>query len=513
MKAHEALRKAIACNRGGKFRQAATLLEALRDRVPEHPIVLKQLATACHRLGEVDTAVSHLKTLHDVSPNDRDAWQLHISMLADPGDRLPVIDAAVDRFPADHGLRLDRAGAALENGDWPLAERTLAELVERVPDEERAGCLRDFAEHAVAAARTDTADGRTVVRDAAGQAFHREALELARRACGFVLEHGSDTDWQTWYQLADIERTLGQLASATVSYRRAEAQLGPDHPSRAAIADAIRECEQEGGEADDRESVCAGSSAGIDQDQAVAFSIARDIHRMVQVPAPDFAPADPGDFPRSARQHCERQEQALRELGFKPLGDYEPRHLGAQLGRPTFIRFMRDGDGEIVAANYRVYPRRPDGWLRLLMLVLGQWKRPKVIEFQSELSDGRFVITNNTAGLDPFEGGPDFFSESFPARKPARRLLDYHRQVLADLKSNNPGLEVVAIPDFAALVASEERQQALKTRYRRKVGLATEDELRLILGRQYDRYGDCIRDCLADLMARDSEMGHEPQAG
>lgn len=361
MKAHDALKQAIAFNRDDKPERAIRLLAALRERVPDHPVVLIELARALHALGRTTEALQHLETLHGIDPDNRDARLLHHDILA-----------------TGEGIR------------------------EPSPDHEN--------------------------------------LKTPRAA----------------------------------------------RNARPADTSGLRRCD--------------------DPDQAVAVSIARDIRDMVDIPPPDFTPAEPDDFPRSARAHCRRQAERLAPLGFRELGDYRPRHLDARLGRPTFMRFLCHEDEEVAAAVYRVYPKRP-GWLTsLIMLVLGQWRRPKVVEFQSELSDGRFVITNNTADLDPFDGGPDFLAESFPANTPVTTLFEYHRAVLDELKANDPGVAVVRISDFDALVASEARQQALKSRYRRQVGLATDAELRVILGRQFDRYGRRIRECLAELMAREKEV-------
>lgn len=516
MKAHEALKQAITLNGEGRAREALRLLKPLYQRVPEHPAVLMQLAIAYHSLGDPESAAHHLRALHRTAPNDQTAWYYHIGIIDSPADRIPVIDAALERFPTDHRLRIERAAAAVEARDWAVAQRMLDNLVARVPAPERPGCLRDLASRAVRAADVEEgqdAPAAAVITAADGRRFYVPGLEMAVRICEHLLEHGGDDDWRTWCELADIQRNPGRYAAALTSYRKAQALMGASHPRRPVVAEGIRDCRARSGEAE-RQWRPQRDPVGVEeQDRRIADSIARDIHRMVAVPPPDFRPADPADYPRSARQHCARQETALEALGFKTLGDYEPRHLKAQLSRPTFIRFMRFGNGETVAASYLVYPKRPDGWLRVMTMLLGQWKRPKVIEFQSELSDGRFVITNNTAGLDPFEAGPDFLAESFPPRTSGRTLFEYHNQVLVALKANNPGLSVVTIPDFDALVASESRQQALKNRHRRDVGLATDAELRTILGRQFDRYRDRIREYLADLMARDTERAREPEAG
>lgn len=368
MKGHEALRQAIAFNREERPERAIRLLAALKERVPNHPAVLIELARALHAVGRTDEALAHLEILHEIEPDNRDARLLHHEILAATG---PAPGA-------DDGVR-----------------------------------------------------------------------------------------------------------------------------------DITADCEDRAAEGAPPDAGCADASGPVrrdDPDQAEAVRIARDIRDMVNMPPPHFCPAEPDDFPRSARSHCRRLEQNLAPLGFRRLGDYRPLHLDARLGRPTFIRFLCHEDEEVAAAVYRVYPKRP-AWLTwLIMLVLGQWRRPKVIELQSELSDGRFVITNNTADLDPFDGGPDFLSESFPANTPASTLLEYHRSVLAELRANDPGVAVVRMPDFDALVASEARQQALKSRYRREVGLATDAELRAILGRRFDRYGQRIRECLAELMAREKEV-------
>lgn len=516
MKAHQALKQAITLNGEGRAKEAVRFLKPLYERVPEHPAVLMQLAIAYHALGDPETAVHHLRALHRTSPNDQTAWYYHIGIIDSPAERIPVIDAALERFPADHRLRVERAAAAVEARDWAVAQRMLDNLVARVPGPEQPGCLRDLASRAVRAA--DVEEGQDVpaaevIAAADGRRFYVPGLEMAARICEHLLAHGGGHDWRTWCDLADIQRNLGRYAAALASYRQAQALMGASHPRGPVVAEGIRECRARSGETERQWRPQKDPVSVEEQDRRVADSIARDIHRMVAIPPPDFRPADPADYPRSARQHCARQETALEAIGFKTLGDYEPRHLKAQLSRPTFIRFMRFGNGETVAASYLVYPKRPDGWLRVMAMLLGQWKRPKVIEFQSELSDGRFVITNNTAGLDPFEAGPDFLAESFPPRTPARTLFEYHNQVLAALKANNPGLSVVSIPDFDALVASESRQQVLKSRYRRGVGLVTDAELRTVLGRQFDRYRDRIRACLAERLAREEQTAREAQPG
>lgn len=246
------------------------------------------------------------------------------------------------------------------------------------------------------------------------------------------------------------------------------------------------------------------SSASDDPDQAVVEQLAREIQSMQDVVDPEYRPVRAGMFSWPARRHCRRCETLLRPHGYRLLGDFTPRHLEGNLGGPILMRFMLSKDRLSVASCYQLSPPGEPLWRSLLNVILRKPSGPAIVELQSELSNGQFVITNNAGELDPFDYGPNILRQSLPADSSLHKLISNHQTRLLQQAREQGNATPREFNDLVDIISAESRLQGKKAHYRRSIGLATDGELQRILGKKFPRYGLKVRQRLQGLAAQEA---------
>lgn len=172
----------------------------------------------------------------------------------------------------------------------------------------------------------------------------------------------------------------------------------------------------------------------------------------------EFVSVDPSRFDWLDQGYYDDTRFRLEAEGFRCLGDVEDLTLTEQHpNMRTFIRVMSGDRGQVTVGIYQVK-------LTGLMAVF-QWiglipRRARVLELESELSDGRFLVTNNTKDVDTTPGPAAIEMEQHPL--PTRRdtLLARHRERLRAAIAQ--GAEVVRVDSLNQAIAGQDRLQTLK---------------------------------------------------
>jgi hypothetical protein len=194
-------------------------------------------------------------------------------------------------------------------------------------------------------------------------------------------------------------------------------------------------------------------------------------------PTHQYVPADSAAFGHLDLQWYDRTSSAFEALGFRRFGDIEDKTISNAPNtvlRPTFLRTMVSRDGTVTAALYD--PRLRGVVLRVLLWMLR--KLPgKVVDFETECSDGSFVATSNAMGASHITLPPMFNVGWLPMHTAPTAVYAAHTARLAAHLASRPGITPLVIDSVDAMMRSQDRQNALKAAFRGEIPGLTASEL------------------------------------
>ena len=175
----------------------------------------------------------------------------------------------------------------------------------------------------------------------------------------------------------------------------------------------------------------------------------------------EYVPVQPSAFARLDEGFYDAVRNELTREGFTFLGDVENVTASAQMPKMrTFIRAMSGDYGAIIAGCYHVVLR---GWQAPLQWLGAVPRRLQVLDLETELSDGTWVVTSNTLNLDTTPEQPEVAMLRLPLQTPRDELLRTHRErLLAALAERDVQVERAFTLDEA--LAAVDRLQALRNR-------------------------------------------------
>lgn len=189
------------------------------------------------------------------------------------------------------------------------------------------------------------------------------------------------------------------------------------------------------------------------------------------VPTHDYVPATLDRFRHLDRRFYERVQRQLQDEGFRHLHDLEDRTLTNAPGllMPVMVRALASQDGSIMASAY--HPKLKLLW-RVIFTLLRK-NPPPVIDFETEHEDGGFTVTSNAAFASIMGLPPMIRAEYLKPGTPLPEVLARHRERLAGESRPAPR----GVHDTDALLAAQNRMNALKAAYRNQVGGITREEI------------------------------------
>lgn len=230
---------------------------------------------------------------------------------------------------------------------------------------------------------------------------------------------------------------------------------------------------------------------GEHPDDVIAVDVAWQIFHLGHEPSPDYRRSEIDRYPRFMREHAEKVASEMGKHGYRIVGDYEPVHLAPQLAGPTLVRIYAAADGVTCAASYRIEPKWP-GWIAFLLLKLtGKWQRPAVFEAQTGFDDGGVLITNNARSAFAQRGRVDLLS--LPPETPLPVIHSRHRERIERYRREHPNATAERVDTAERILAFEARITAARCEFRRSIGYVEENELRQLLGAQYERLAARVR--------------------
>ncbi|NET09620.1 MAG: hypothetical protein F6K16_33935 [Symploca sp. SIO2B6] len=160
----------------------------------------------------------------------------------------------------------------------------------------------------------------------------------------------------------------------------------------------------------------------------------------------------------------------------------------------TFIRLCLSQDGCVLGACYHY----PLSWLvRLLQFIGLMPKGGQVIDFESELSDGSFVVTSNCLEMETTADIPNIHRHLFLHNTSALELLNHHKQTLKEFHSQ--GIIPVPMYSYEDMEAAQHRLQAIKNGYRASVGFVMDEDIDNAAGKHYREEAEILKQALKEI--------------
>jgi hypothetical protein len=189
---------------------------------------------------------------------------------------------------------------------------------------------------------------------------------------------------------------------------------------------------------------------------------------------------DPAEFPHLDREFYDRARTWFESQGFRFLCDCESPTLSQfSLLQPTFFRTMLSPDGTILggAVHFQLGPLRAARVVRRF----GLPPNLKIIEFETELSDGTFMATSNTPDRELPVPGIDVLR--LPAETTPDDLLRVHRERLSAVLKARPSVTPTRVETMEEATGSQQRLYALIAKHARSIGYATAADIEKLVGR------------------------------
>jgi hypothetical protein len=205
---------------------------------------------------------------------------------------------------------------------------------------------------------------------------------------------------------------------------------------------------------------------------------ARDIKERTQaiyVPRHEYRRVDAKDFRHLDLKFYDRVRDALTAQGCLCFGDFENVTLkGGVNDFRTFIRMLVSEDRTV---SIGLFHPKPKFWVRCLLWLL-RIKLGRIMDCETELSNGGYIVTSNATEAAKLNPPPGFDQSFLPLNTPHNTIYETHRQRLRAFLSANPDVRATALNTPEEALDMQHRMQNVKAAYRASVGYATEDELK-----------------------------------
>lgn len=222
----------------------------------------------------------------------------------------------------------------------------------------------------------------------------------------------------------------------------------------------------------------------------------------------EYREADLSRFRHLDLRFYDEAARVLEGEGFVRLADLEDvtcNEAPGGVGAPVFIRGLIGDGGRISAGIYHFRTLLRKTWQARL---LGGAKPAKVVDFETELSDGTFLTTSNAASARSMTLPSRVLADHLPSGCTPLEVLEAHRRRLADYLAEHPEAEVRPVTTLEQALEMGHRMQDLKAEHRRSMGgIVTQEELVRAADQMIAGTGE------ARLMAREIEKLREPVGG
>ena len=201
-----------------------------------------------------------------------------------------------------------------------------------------------------------------------------------------------------------------------------------------------------------------------------------DASELLYVEEYEYQIADAKEFTHLDLKFYDETLELLEKKRFRHLADEENVTVNSakSAGMRTFIRVALSHHGVIVAGIF--HWRSKQFWLRWLSM-LSTRKHGKVLEFQTEFSNGVFMTTSTAQSSGNLEQPPQVISEFYAYDTPHEQVLERHTQRLVEYLKTNPVVKPLAFRNIEDVTRSDQRLTKIRAQFRKKRGGLTKGEL------------------------------------
>lgn len=529
-----------------KYEPALAVVEALLKDFPAEAPLHWHRARALEKLERWEDARAAVKQVLKLKPDYAPAWVLRAELGEEEGtgyDPVPDLRRAISLDPKSARARFILA--TVLQGEEATEQEAQAQMEQAIaldPTLHEAYITRSRWRRGEAYADPESEAGPDIITSFVGLKYKRSSLEAALADVDRAIAIKPEPSYR--FARAEVLHMLQRFDEALAEHDRLQAQVPADHPMREFYLEARRKSENQGaGERDemakmlenalessgDKEkgtlaydnvaamlrSAAQGMRDGRnvaqamedfvsdDPDEITATSIAWQVKQLGEEATPHYVPTEAAEYPAHQRKFEAEATRQLAKLGFSKLGDYDPVHLAITLARKQMLSIYVRGDGRVTAAAFSIKPKWP-GFLGWVVLVFKRiYRTANVIEFETAFADDTVISTNNAGGISPYGYGPKFLQEKFAPGTPAAVLLKTHLERVAAHAKAHPAITMRTAHTFDDVVRQQAAQTAMKNDYRRSIGFVTDEELRSLMGDQFEKFAPKVKAKLK-LMAADA---------
>lgn len=533
-------RQLRAMLRAQDYQQALPVLDALIRKNPDDAPAHWHRASCLEAFDRLDEALAEVKHVLRINPNYAPAWikqaELAISLDEDYPDFEADLRKAVEVAP--NAAENHRVLASFLHGEdrTQEAHQVLAQAMALEPDNAENYALRALWYTGEA---YSLAPGEPGIKQFMGVELSRAKLESALDDLNQALRL-QPQQLNFLVQRASILHQLQRYDDALADYDSILATLPADSPKRAAYLEMRKRSENQGAgereqaaqtlgnvldtlDAKERDSIAGDLMTsmvrssevtlrqGKSLDEALAqfasddpldmqaTNIAYQIYSVGNEAEPTYLESRIEDYPKYQQAFARQALQTMAKAGFELVGDYEPLHLRDVLGKPTLVRIYSGDQGTCFAASYRIAPKWPGPMGFLMLLFSGKWKKPAVIELETAISDGHFIITNNSGSANPFTYGGNIAIEKLALGTKTEDVIKRHRTRVREYLGIHHKEHALPAPSMADISQLLTKLTQAKNRYRKSICYITDTELREMLGGHYEQLANRVRTRLAAL--------------
>lgn len=201
---------------------------------------------------------------------------------------------------------------------------------------------------------------------------------------------------------------------------------------------------------------------------------AEETQRLYSTPQ-EYRPATDEDFEGLDTTFYDQTEEFFKGKGFRRLGDQVNKTIHEMGGPCTPIRGMVSSGGTVIVGIYNV--------------VMGE-NSFKIVDIETEFSDGTFLTTANSAGLEFSTPPAQIERRQFTPDTPPATLLEAHETEMVKLTAAAPDRTCMAVQTLNELLEMQKRLHAVKNAARASQGYHDEAEVKRITEKTMREMGD-----------------------
>ena len=186
---------------------------------------------------------------------------------------------------------------------------------------------------------------------------------------------------------------------------------------------------------------------------------------------------DPKDFPFLDLEFYDDTQKNFERLGFRHIADIENVTISKEFPSfRTFNRCMLSEDGAVTLGIFHVRIR---GWMRILQVI--RIIKPDIMyhvtELETELSDGRFVVTANGKETNSMTSPPEIITQNLTYRITKEELLKTHMDAIHEIQERDPNVTTLKFSTYEELEESGNRMRKIRHEFKKARGYITKEEI------------------------------------